>query len=66
LHIVVSISRLTPRKVFSGDTVTMIDDRFDYGEARRISAGILDGRMVVIVWTQTRHGPPHHFDEVLP
>jgi uncharacterized DUF497 family protein len=39
-------------KVFSGDTVTMIDDRFDYGEVRRISAGLLGGRMVVIVWTQ--------------
>jgi uncharacterized protein len=39
-------------KVFSGDTVTMIDGRFDYGEVRRISAGFLEGRMVVIVWTQ--------------
>jgi uncharacterized DUF497 family protein len=39
-------------KVFSGDTVTIIDDRFDYGEVRRISAGFLDSRMVVIVWTQ--------------
>jgi uncharacterized protein len=39
-------------KVFSGDTVTMIDDRFDYGEVRRIGAGFLDGRMVVIVWAQ--------------
>jgi uncharacterized DUF497 family protein len=39
-------------KVFSGETVTMIDDRFDYGEVRQISAGFLDGRMVVIVWTQ--------------
>jgi uncharacterized DUF497 family protein len=37
-------------KVFSGDTVTMIDERFDYGEIRRISA--LDDRMVLIVWTQ--------------
>jgi uncharacterized protein len=37
-------------RVFSGET--MIDDRFDYGEVRRISAGFLDGRMVVIVWTQ--------------
>jgi uncharacterized DUF497 family protein len=39
-------------RVFSGDTVTMIDDRFDYDEVRRISAGFLDSRMVVIVWTQ--------------
>jgi uncharacterized DUF497 family protein len=39
-------------KVFSGDTVTMVDDRFDYGEVRRISAGFLEGRMVVIVRTE--------------
>ena len=39
-------------KVFGGATVTMIDDRFDYGEVRQISAGFLDGRMVVIVWTE--------------
>jgi uncharacterized protein len=39
-------------KVFSGDTVTMTDERFDYGEVRRVSAGFLGGRMVVIVWTQ--------------
>lgn len=39
-------------KVFSGDTVTMIDDRFEYGEVRRISAGFLGDRMVVVVWTQ--------------
>jgi hypothetical protein len=42
------------------------DDRFDYGEVRSISAGFLGGRMVVVVWTQTRHQPSHHFDEVLP
>jgi uncharacterized DUF497 family protein len=39
-------------KVFSGITVTVADDRFDYGEVGRISAGFLDGRMVVIVWTE--------------
>jgi uncharacterized DUF497 family protein len=38
-------------KVFSGDTVTAVDDRFDYGEIRRVSAGFLDDRMVVVVWT---------------
>jgi uncharacterized DUF497 family protein len=38
-------------KVFSGDTVTVVDDRFDYGEVRRVSAGFLGDRMVVIVWT---------------
>jgi uncharacterized protein len=39
-------------KVFSGTTVTMTDDRFDYGEVRKISAGFLEGRMVVMVWTE--------------
>jgi uncharacterized protein len=52
-------------KVFSGQTVTMTDERFEYGEVRRISAGLLDGRMVVIVWTQ-RGTSRHHFNEVLP
>jgi uncharacterized DUF497 family protein len=32
--------------------VTVIDDRVDYGEIRHDSAGFLDRRMVVIVWTQ--------------
>lgn len=27
------------------------DDRFDYGEERRVTVGILRGRMVVVVWT---------------
>jgi hypothetical protein len=34
----------------------------DYGEVRNISAGFLEGRMVVVVWTQTRH-PPAHFKQ---
>jgi uncharacterized DUF497 family protein len=39
-------------EVFSEVTATITDDRFDYGEARFISAGHLDGRVVVVVWTQ--------------
>jgi uncharacterized protein len=38
--------------VFAGHTATIVDDRFDYGEMRFISAGHLDGRLVVMVWTQ--------------
>ncbi len=37
-------------RVFEGDHATWIDDRFDYGEVRQITAGWLDGRMVVFVW----------------
>jgi uncharacterized DUF497 family protein len=39
-------------KVFAGPTATWPDARFAYGEARQITAGLLGGRMVVIVWTQ--------------
>ncbi len=38
-------------EVFAGRTATIVDDRFDYGETRHISAGHLDGRLVVMVWT---------------
>jgi hypothetical protein len=38
-------------EVFAGQTATIVDDRFDYGETRFITAGHLDGRLVVIVWT---------------
>lgn len=38
-------------EVFAGVTVTAEDARFDYGEPRFTTAGVLDGRMVVIVWT---------------
>jgi hypothetical protein len=43
-------------KVFSGDTVTVVDDRFDYGEVRQISADFLGRRMVVILWTSRGTG----------
>jgi len=45
-------------KVFGGRTFTTIDDRFDYGERRLRTFGLLDGRLVVVVWTPrdgTRH-----------
>jgi uncharacterized DUF497 family protein len=45
-------------EVFAGRTATIVDDRRDYGETRFVTAGHLDGRLVVMVWTQrgeTRH-----------
>ena len=39
-------------EVFAGLTATVVDDRRDYGETRFITAGHLDGRLVVMVWTQ--------------
>ena len=41
--------------VFEGATLTVKDDRRDYGENRYLTIGFLDGRMVVLVWTP-RHG----------
>jgi hypothetical protein len=37
--------------VFAGVTVTVEDRRRDYGEDRWITAGHLNGRCVVVVWT---------------
>ncbi len=37
--------------VFAGKEATLDDDRFDYGEIRRITAGFLASRMVIVVWT---------------
>lgn len=40
-------------KVFAGETVTIKDDRFDYGEPRYITVGLLKGCPVVIAHTET-------------
>lgn len=41
--------------IFSGQTVTFIDDRKEYGEQRFITLGTLIKRVVVIVHTQRGH-----------
>jgi uncharacterized DUF497 family protein len=38
-------------EIFAGPTLTVGDDRRDYGEDRFITIGFLDRRMVVLVWT---------------
>lgn len=40
-------------KVFAGATLTILDDRFDYGESRFVTLGLLSGRVVVIAHTET-------------
>jgi len=40
-------------RVFAGTTVTILDDRFDYGESRFTTLGLLSGRVVVIAHTET-------------
>jgi uncharacterized DUF497 family protein len=38
-------------RVFAGRKLEFPDDRQAYGEVRMITVGLLDGRMVVVVWT---------------
>ena len=38
--------------LFSGPCVTFADDRFDYGEDRFITLGVLQGRVVLVVHTR--------------
>ena len=41
--------------IFSGYTLTIEDDRYPYGEERFVTFGILDGRVVVVVHTETEN-----------
>lgn len=38
--------------VIDGNSVTLTDDRFDYGEVRKVSFGWLERLAVAVVWTQ--------------
>lgn len=39
--------------LFDGLTVTILDDRFDYGETRYVTFGLLNGVVLVVVHTET-------------
>lgn len=43
-------------EVFAGRTATKQDARFAYPEPRFITAGLMDGRPVMVVWTPTENG----------
>lgn len=40
------------RKIFDYDTVTIEDNRFNYGEQRFIAIGLLNGKTIVVVYTE--------------
>jgi uncharacterized DUF497 family protein len=40
-------------EVFDAATVTILDERTDYGEERFVTFGLLDGRVVVVAHTET-------------
>lgn len=42
--------------VFADATFDIEDDRKDYGETRWVTFGLLDGRMVAVVWTPRGEG----------
>ena len=39
-------------EIFSSDTLMIEDDRFDYGERRFISLGLLRGQVIVVAHTE--------------
>jgi len=39
--------------VFAGETITFLDDRYDYGEMRFLTFGLVWGEVVAIVHTET-------------
>lgn len=39
--------------VFAGETVTILDDRQDYGEERFVTLGLLHNQVVVVVHTES-------------
>lgn len=44
------------KRIFSGTTVTYVDDRFDYDELREITIGLLNGVKVLSVTHTDRSG----------
>jgi len=40
-------------QIFAGETVTRLDSRFDYGEWRFLTLGLLKGKVVAIVHTES-------------
>jgi uncharacterized DUF497 family protein len=38
-------------RLFAGRSLTVVDDRIDYGEERFVSYGFIDAAAVALVWT---------------
>ncbi|MBC8031395.1 MAG: BrnT family toxin [Pyrinomonadaceae bacterium] len=47
------IDFLRVEEIFASDALTLLDDRFEYGEIRFLTVGLLDGRVVAISHTET-------------
>jgi len=40
-------------EIFAGDPLTYLDERYDYGEERLIALGLLKGRVLAVVHTDS-------------
>ena len=49
----IDFAAVASERLFDGETVTRMDDRFDYGERRYLTLGLLKGKVVAIVHTQS-------------
>lgn len=48
------------KRIFEGDVLTVVDERFHYGELREISIGLIDGILLLMVaHTDTETGVIH-------
>lgn len=43
-------------QIFEGPQLTLEDDRFDYPEPRFQTYGLMNDRLVMLVWTPASHG----------
>jgi uncharacterized DUF497 family protein len=41
------------KKVFEGETVTLLDDRYAYGETRLLTLGLMKGTVIAVSHTET-------------
>ncbi len=50
------VSFSTAVRIFDGPVLTAVDDRFDYGEIRENSIGLVDGVLFLVVTHTDRNG----------
>jgi uncharacterized DUF497 family protein len=49
----IDFAAVEKEETFAGETVTRLDDRFEYGERRFLTLGLLRGEVVAIIHTET-------------
>lgn len=49
----IDFAAVEKEEIFAGETVTQVDDRFEYGESRFLTLGLLKGEVVAIIHTES-------------